>query len=48
MPKALTPKLLAHTQQSQTTLARCVRIERTDGKMIALTDHDQNLIIENM
>lgn len=48
MPKPLTPELLAHTQQSQTTLARCVRIERTDGKIIALTDHDQNLIIEGI
>lgn len=48
MPKPLNTELLAHYHQSQTTLTRCLRIERRDGKIIALTDHDQDLVIENI
>lgn len=48
MPKSLDPQLAKHYRQPQTTLTRCLRIERRDGKIIALTDHDKNLLIENI
>lgn len=48
MSKPLTPELLAHYQQSQTTITRCIRIERRDGVVIALTDHDTDLIVEGV
>jgi uncharacterized phage protein (TIGR02218 family) len=48
MSKSLTPELLAHYQQSQTTITRCVRIERRDGVVIALTDHDTDVIIDGV
>jgi uncharacterized phage protein (TIGR02218 family) len=45
MAKSLTSTLFEHYQQSQTTLARCLRIERHDRKIIALTEHDVDLMI---
>lgn len=48
MSKPLTSALLDHYQQLQTTLARCLRIERQDGKIIALTEHDVDLMIEGI
>lgn len=48
MPKFLTPELAKHYQQPQTTLARCLRVERQDGKIIALTEHDVDLTIHGI
>ena len=48
MPKSVASELLNHYQQLQTTLARCLRIERKDGKIIALTEHDVDLLIDGM
>ena len=48
MPKLLSPELLQHYQQAQTTLTRCLRIERTNGKIVALTEHDHNLTIDDI
>lgn len=48
MPKSFAPKLLKRYHQSCTILAKCLRIERLDGNIIALTNHDQNLLIENI
>jgi uncharacterized phage protein (TIGR02218 family) len=48
MSKSLTSELLNHYYQPQTTIARCLRIERRDGVMIALTDHDADLMIDEI
>jgi len=48
MPKLIKPEILNHYQQSQTTLARCLRIERRDGKIIAFTEHDQDLVMDDI
>jgi uncharacterized phage protein (TIGR02218 family) len=48
MSKFFTPELLNHYHQPCTTITRCLRIERLDGKIIALTDHDADLIIDNI
>lgn len=48
MPKFLTSILLDCYQQCQTTLARCLRIERRDSVVIALTDHDADLMINGI
>lgn len=48
MSKTLSALLENHYQQPQTTITRCLRIERRDGNIIALTDHDQDLLIDNI
>jgi uncharacterized phage protein (TIGR02218 family) len=48
MPRYITPGLLNHYQQSQTTLARCLRIERQDGKVVAFTEHGVDLLIDSI
>lgn len=44
--KPLSETLLAHYQQSLQTITRCVRIERQDGVVLGLTEHDQDLFFE--
>jgi uncharacterized phage protein (TIGR02218 family) len=46
--RPLSAPLLAHYQQPLQTLARCVRIERQDGIVLGLTEHDQDLFFEEV
>src|SRR5690348_9930077 len=46
--RPLPEALLSHYQQPLTTLTRCARIERQDGKVIGLTEHDQDLVFEGV
>lgn len=46
--KPLSEQLLAHYQQSVQTITRCVRIERQDGGVLGLTEHDQDLWFEGV
>lgn len=48
MSKFINLELLSHYHQLCTTLTRCLRIERRDGKVIALTEHDTDLVIDNI
>jgi len=48
MAKSIQYGLLQHYQKSQTTLARCLRIERQDGKVIAFTEHDVDINMDGV
>ena len=47
MPKTITPLLLNRIQLESTTLVTLWEITRVDGIRVLLTDHDQNLTIED-
>lgn len=42
--RTLPPGLAAHLRSGTTTLARCWRFERTDGRVQGFTDHDQPIM----
>lgn len=46
--KTLPPALASHITQEVTTLATCIRIERRDGEVLGLTDHDRDLTIDSV
>ena len=43
--RAIPPALQAHLEGRLTTLALCWRLERRDGFVIRLTDHDRDLVV---
>ncbi|MDX1901892.1 MAG: DUF2163 domain-containing protein [Gammaproteobacteria bacterium] len=48
MTKPLSYALLDHYQKENQTITRCVRIERRDGVVIGLTDHDADLVVQGI
>lgn len=44
--KTIGAGLAVHLDQSETTLARCWRILRSDGVVLGFTDHDLGLVVE--
>lgn len=48
MPRKIENSIKSHYHQATTTIARCIRILRQDGKIIALTDHDVDLTIDEI
>ncbi|SEW20603.1 phage conserved hypothetical protein BR0599 [Aliiroseovarius sediminilitoris] len=45
---ALSPELEAHLGQGVTTIARCWKVTRRDGVVHGFTDHDLDLVIDNL
>jgi uncharacterized phage protein (TIGR02218 family) len=43
--QSITPALAVHLAQEVTTLATCWKISRTDGAVLCLTDHDQDVVV---
>lgn len=48
MTKSLSFALLGHYQEETQSITRCVRIERRDGVVIGLTDHDTDLVVQGI
>ncbi len=46
MTKAVSAGLATHLAQSSTTLATCWKVTRTDGTVLAFTDHDRGLTLD--
>jgi hypothetical protein len=46
--KSLSPGLAAHLAGGVTTLCRCWRLERKDGAVMGLTDHDRDLAFNSV
>ena len=46
MAKAVSAGLATHLAQSSTTLATCWKVTRTDGTVLAFTDHDRELTLD--
>ncbi len=46
MTKAVSAGLASHLAQSSTTLATCWKVTRTDGTVLAFTDHDRELTLD--
>lgn len=44
--RTLDVALAEHLEQSETTLARCWRIRRSDGVTLGFTDHDRDLLVD--
>lgn len=45
MAKTTTPEMAEHIASEVTTLAHCFYIEQTSGRIIRMTDHDQNISV---
>lgn len=48
MSQKVSPALLAHYQSPLQTITRCIRIERQDGQVLGFTEHDRDLVFENI
>lgn len=45
MPKTVSAELLADIQKAATRLAICLEVQRKDGKVLRLTNHDQDVVV---
>lgn len=48
MSKSVSAAMATHIAQDLTTLATCWRVERTDGEVLAFTDHDADIVYDGI